>query len=306
MKLQAEKLVSEQSQERARDSKQCPSCSAFEGQKAGALNCESLMNCANCGTVYDFKNLKEDFGIYSESYFAAQEGPQQGYFDYEADRLVNLVNFRARFNSIEKLVETKTAFLDVGCALGHALEVAKERGWKEVRGIDCSEFCIRTLRERGYQVTSDTLEALVQGSQKFDFIMMSDVIEHFSDPQPHLEAAFQLLKPGGVLFVHTPNSSSFSARLLKQHWFHFKPREHLVYFSKKGLQMTLERAGFNRVEVRASFSWLTLKCVLVRLKRWGWHWLKVFDFIQGLPISDIAVFPLPSGNMQAIAQKNRS
>lgn len=303
MKLRAEKIPSEVSETRKRESQQCPSCYALEHQQPGALNSESLMACSHCGTIYDFSNLNEDTALYSESYFTAQEGPQCGYFNYEADRLVNHVNFRLRFDYVEKIVDSKNAFLDVGCALGHALEVAQERGWKEISGIDCSEFCVRTLQERGYRVSSLSLQQLAQEPQRFDFIMMSDVIEHFADPQQQLEAAFELLKPGGVLFVHTPNASSFTAKLLKRNWFHFKPGEHLVYYSKKGLETALVRAGFSEVKVRATFSWLTLQCILVRLKRWGWQWLSVFDFLLKGSFSVKACFPMPSGNMSALARK---
>jgi len=47
----------------------------------------------------------------------------------------------------------------------------------------------------------------------FDLVTLWDVLEHVNDPVATLQAAFALLKPGGLLFVETDNRDTISYRL---------------------------------------------------------------------------------------------
>jgi SAM-dependent methyltransferase len=49
----------------------------------------------------------------------------------------------------------------------------------------------------------------------FDAVVSMDVVEHVVDPLPWLEGALRVLKPGGLLFLTTPNYASYSLRALE-------------------------------------------------------------------------------------------
>ncbi|HET7543722.1 MAG TPA: class I SAM-dependent methyltransferase [Polyangiaceae bacterium] len=52
-------------------------------------------------------------------------------------------------------------------------------------------------------------------SAHFDAVVSMDVIEHLVEPLPWLEDALRVLKPGGLLFLTTPNYASRSLRVIE-------------------------------------------------------------------------------------------
>jgi len=71
------------------------------------------------------------------------------------------------------------------------------------------------------------------------------VIEHCEDPLGTLRRAFELLRPGGWLYVETPNIESAPASLCGRYWFGIDSPRHLWLFGPSTLQRCLEAAGFN-------------------------------------------------------------
>lgn len=49
----------------------------------------------------------------------------------------------------------------------------------------------------------------------FDLVVSMDVVEHVVDPSPWLREALRVLRPGGTLFLTTPNYASWSLRLIE-------------------------------------------------------------------------------------------
>ncbi|HYQ27566.1 MAG TPA: class I SAM-dependent methyltransferase, partial [Polyangiaceae bacterium] len=52
-------------------------------------------------------------------------------------------------------------------------------------------------------------------SAHFDAVVSMDVVEHLVDPLPWLADALRVLKPGGLLFLTTPNYASRSLRAIE-------------------------------------------------------------------------------------------
>src|SRR5262249_55919580 len=59
-----------------------------------------------------------------------------------------------------------------------------------------------------------------------------------------LSAALRWLRPGGLLYLTTPNANSLNRRCLGLEWSVFKPPEHITIWSARGLRAALSRAGF--------------------------------------------------------------
>lgn len=73
------------------------------------------------------------------------------------------------------------------------------------------------------------------------------VIEHVHDPHAVLARAFELLKPGGTLYLDTTNINAHGHRRFGPHWRGLEPPRHLVLFNWESLQMLLRQVGFHAV-----------------------------------------------------------
>lgn len=100
---------------------------------------------------------------------------------------------------------------------------------------------------------------------RFDAVVSMDVVEHLVDPVPWLEDALRVLKPGGVLFLTTPNYASRSLRLIENTALEaiarsqgFSRKElHPSKLDTTSLLSLLRRAGAkNAVTKRIAFGWV--------------------------------------------------
>ena len=78
----------------------------------------------------------------------------------------------------------------------------------------------------------------------FDVITSFEVVEHLVDPATELSNFLRLLRPGGILYVTTPNFSSISRTLSGRNWNVVRYPEHLNYFTPRTLKLALASAGF--------------------------------------------------------------
>lgn len=184
-------------------------------------------------------------GIYSTGYFSGDT--ETGYPGYLADQKLIEKNFEDRIRWIDTLA-SKGRLLEIGSAYGFFLKVAREAGW-QAEGVELIEACAQeAARLSGVTVhAGDFLDTPIAGS--FDVVAMFDVIEHMRDPIVCIERAYTLLKPGGVFVIETGDRAWPWARFLGNFWYFLDPPQHRYYFSAKGINFLLRRAGFER-EIR--------------------------------------------------------
>lgn len=142
--------------------------------------------------------------------------------------------------------------LDVGCGSGSFLRMAESIGWTSV-GIDFDEEAVARGRSVGLDASTRTLDELLEAQERFDAATMSHVIEHLPEPQKVLEQLYRLLRPGGFLFVSTPNMDARGRHRWGPHWRGLEVPRHLVLFSRSALYDTLTTAGFEKVQEHDSF-----------------------------------------------------
>ncbi|MDT8344353.1 MAG: class I SAM-dependent methyltransferase [Thermohalobaculum sp.] len=133
--------------------------------------------------------------------------------------------------------------LDVGCGNGSYLDLACGCGWQAV-GVDPDPKAVAAARARGFEVHHGGIEVFDGQSDLFDAITMSHVIEHLHDPAEVLRACHRLLRPGGYLWLETPNIASIGHRLFGPNWRGLEPPRHLVLFNHRALCRLLRHSGF--------------------------------------------------------------
>lgn len=258
------------SEEIARSHIPCNLCGSEARSPFCPENGLGLVQCDTCGLVYVSPRPAADelYALYGETYFHNDDSGVVGYTDYIRDEPNIRKTFAGRLTRIERFLKgaVRGRALDVGCAAGFFLDVARQRGWT-VEGLDVSGFAVHYVQERfGYPAQNGSLTALDYAHESFDLITMWDVIEHVPDPKAYIARAAQLLKPGGLIALATPNVDSLPAKLAGRRWVGYKlSEEHVYYFSVKTLRRMLDEAGFEVLEVRHVGKYVTLRLFLDRL-----------------------------------------
>lgn len=135
--------------------------------------------------------------------------------------------------------------LDIGCGNGAFMLRAKDAGW-DVRGVEPDAVAASQAITRGLDVFQGDCRALTDDGA-FDMVTLAHVIEHLHDPRGMLGECHRLLKPGGRLWIATPNIHSTGHRLFASAWQPLEVPRHLVMPSANALRRLLEESGFTDV-----------------------------------------------------------
>lgn len=245
-----------------------------------------IVKCRKCGLVYVNPRLRENklHEIYNKEYYSnpAFRGVKKqlyGYDRYLEDEFYIKETFKGRLRNIDRFSK-KGSLLDVGCALGFFLEIAKEDGWK-AKGLELSGHAYAYAKNKlGLDVLNKTIGNSNLKSSSFDAVTMFDVIEHLPDPKATLKEISRILKPGGVLAVTTPNIGSLAARLLWKRWEEVKRvREHIYFFSGFTLARLLEDLNFKILKKESAGRYFSIEAAIERGKI---HNKPVFSAIGGI------------------------
>jgi len=133
--------------------------------------------------------------------------------------------------------------LDVGCSSGEFLYFAQKQGL-EAYGVEPNEQSAAVAIKDGLRVFNGFLHEANYKNDFFDFIVLGDVIEHAPDPDKMFQECIRILRPGGILFIETPNldcywsKSTFQLyRFFKVPWSSLEPPFHVCYFSPNNLDL---------------------------------------------------------------------
>jgi SAM-dependent methyltransferase len=193
-----------------------------------------LYVCRECGTVQQ-PSLPSADGL--EDLY--REMDDTGYLAEEAGR-------RATANWLLDAVERRrqpARMLEIGCGHGLLLDEARRRGW-ETRGLELSSASAAHARDvLGLDVRETPLETLGADERgRWDAVLLIDVLEHLDDPVDALRRCRELLAPGGVLCVVTPDPSSPTARAAGARWWGYLPA-HTYLIPRRTLRELMSGSG---------------------------------------------------------------
>lgn len=134
--------------------------------------------------------------------------------------------------------------LDVGCGGGLFL---RELGIPQPQrvGLDFSPTAAAVAwKTNGVPAVCGALPRAPFRPGSFGLITMYHVLEHLYDPVTYLEAARDLLAPGGRLIVQVPNAACWQFLLLGERWNGLDIPRHLIHFKERDLVNLLEHCGY--------------------------------------------------------------
>ena len=136
--------------------------------------------------------------------------------------------------------------LDIGCGNGDFLQIASSLGW-DALGMDPDPQAVAAVRKTGLSVLEGGLPHTGLPDEEFGAVTLSHVIEHVHDPVVALQEVHRILKPGGKVWIATPNLEGDGHHLFNRHWRGLEPPRHLVIFNASSLKLACERTGFENV-----------------------------------------------------------
>ncbi len=138
-------------------------------------------------------------------------------------------------------------FLDVGCGGGFLVETARDLGWT-AEGTEVSRAAAEFGQAKGLKIHVGVIADAKLPAAAFDAITLMEVVEHVPSPVALLRECAELLRPGGVLYLTTPNWGSLTRRVVGARW---RPigRDHVVYFTPRHMRRALAAAGLKPLRV---------------------------------------------------------
>lgn len=230
---------------------------AFRCTYSGYGRHHTIVRCPQCGLVYT--DPRPDGHGIVETYQAVEDPL------YVEEREGRVLTFEHHLKPLERLTGPPHSrpLLDVGCYTGVFVEIATRHGW-DAWGVEPSRWAVEQAHAQGLHVVQGTLETADLPEATFDVVTMWDVIEHLTDPRGTLQQAYRLLKPGGLMVVHTIDIESLFARLMGTHW-PWLMEMHIYYFSRHTLRKMLEQCGFQVLSDRPQGRYLRLGYLMNRV-----------------------------------------
>ena len=282
---------------------ECPVCNetssavlrqAFD-DRYGQPELFNLVRCSDCGHVMTSPRLREsDLGVLYSTYYPRK---QVNVEDLKRDAAHSVKPWARLWrwwagtdNQGQYSVRPGELMLDIGCGSGLSLLEARALG-AEVRGIEADPNVRRIADELGLCIHIGSLLDDPFASERFDLVVLNQVIEHVPDPALTLDRLRSRLSRGGRIVLVFPNIESFWRRLSGDRWINWHVPYHLHHFSRSGFGRMAMRLGY---EVRSARTitpnlWTILQIRASRIRG-----------EQGEP-SSIWVVPAPPVQSQRVA-----
>jgi SAM-dependent methyltransferase len=234
-----------------------------------------LVRCGGCGSAYlDPRPTHDSLGLAYRSYFTHAEDPGaappttglagvrtalangelNAAWGYDAAPALAAGRLAARLLPARAAVVARSVrhlpawrdgrLLDVGSGSGSFLAQMERLGWR-AEGLELDPEAVAVARAAGLAVTQGSVEELDTAALAgpFDAVTLSHVIEHLHDPGRALERVAAVLRPGGLLWIATPNLRALGHRRYGSDWLALDPPRHLVLFHRASLENLLRRCG---------------------------------------------------------------
>jgi SAM-dependent methyltransferase len=264
------------------DVRRCPSCGDDRrsllhdrlrdrtfGSAPGAWR---LVRCGGCGSAYlDPRPTRAAIGLAYRDYYTHAEDPAQqdsaqstraalangalnARWGYDAAPalpagalLSRLLPMRAALvgRSVRHLhAQAGGRLLDIGSGSGSFVAQMARLGWR-AEGLELDPAGVAVGRAAGLAITRGSAEELDADAlaARFDAVTMNHVVEHLHDPERALRRVAAVLRPGGTLWIATPNLRSLGHRHYGRDWLALDPPRHLVLFHRASLEALLRRCG---------------------------------------------------------------
>jgi SAM-dependent methyltransferase len=204
-----------------------------------------IRGCQSCGTSFS-DPLEVDEQLYDLIYENIKLVPGYSrYFNYsnqilrEPSPLNYLIEQEESYWAVGNYLRNKRSeaqdcrILEVGCGMGYFTYALVKDGF-DARGIDISLRAVQGASERygGFYECADLNEFVSRKAQRFDVVILNQLIEHIPDIRSFIENVLDVINPHGEIIITTPNKSLFP----ESNWETELPPVHLWWLSERSFE----------------------------------------------------------------------
>lgn len=233
------------------ESRPCPVCTSTRIGQLVSNGHLTYGSCEVCGHVF----MNPWYGQRPVDY-SGQDELMNRYFEIAqrfqtrslGERQVNAASDR-RISYLRRHVEEGARLLDVGCSTGDFLDLAIQ--YFDAEGLEPNEKTWAIASQR-HVVHHGYAENLPEG-KVYDVITLNQILYGIQDPAPFLQGILSRLRPGGRLYINTPNADSWAVRLFGGQANHFSGFSALNVFTPSSLKRLGENAGLRLVTLETEW-----------------------------------------------------
>jgi SAM-dependent methyltransferase len=136
---------------------------------------------------------------------AGFSGNDAAHWDDRLSKTWDTRDWPTKFDRVLSLTVPEDAILDVGCGTGSLIRRLRDRGYRDLHGVEISDYAVARLREEGITMWKGRLPDLPVSDASFDLVIASQVLEHVIRRGRFAREIARVLKPGGRAFIFVPD-----------------------------------------------------------------------------------------------------
>ena len=210
-----------------------------------------IVKCEKCGHVQisPLPSLEEDKEFYDND---MQSKNVNGMLDIKSIEKKSKYDTERRKQLILENVDKCSNILEIGCGHGFLVNELKIAGFI-VDGIEISdsrrEIAMEICQGNIFNINlmRDNIPSHMR--QKYDVILLFQVLEHMINPKKFLKNIKKLLRSDGKIIIEVPNLMDHLLDLCSQYNEFFWQRAHLSYFSPLILNNLFKELEFKNINI---------------------------------------------------------
>lgn len=207
--------------------------------------------CNDCSLVYlNPRPIEEDYKKYYSEHYQDNRHQIKNY-QQAIERLERKNSYAKKEKRVQdflKYINSNSRVFEVGAGWGTMLKVIKDKIGCYVSGVEISKLAVQVSKEYyGLNVNHQTFEEYFKKGigEKFDFVAMVHVLEHFQSPSFILTQVEKIISDSGHLYIAVPNMANPDEPPKG-----FFRMEHCYYFTPLTIFNLLKKCGFKIIEIK--------------------------------------------------------
>lgn len=208
--------------------KGCKCCGNEELKEKGEKDGYAFWECSEC--AYVFTGLQDEKMV--KPYESVKHAIQSGATKNGRDKSIEFLS-----PALSWLPDHQLKIMDFGCGECNIPHRLRKEGHRVI-AVDI----VPPLNHHPDRLTGDIMDLDIPANS-FDLIYSYQVFEHIAEPRHVLKRLCRLLKPDGMILIHTDMETSDRYSCDFENWWYVLPPDHCSYFRHKTFENMFEEFG---------------------------------------------------------------